>query len=178
MAPVETWGNSQVVWPQFSQEPSRRKLREWGGQPKAYSTINQCLGFLAVKRVLFSATVIKHPQTSRERTCVCFKTSSCTCTSVEGLVLELAMGPESALWKPPTSWVSANALVEPGAWHRRPALWLTVTASRPTASPIELTTTQTLLTRPAGLRGGRKSRSGHGETPAGRSVETCNWLAA
>lgn len=83
MAPVETWGNSQVVWPQFFQEPSRRKLREWGGQPKAYSTINQCLGFLAVKRVLFSATVIKHRQTSRERTCVCFKTSSCTCTSVE-----------------------------------------------------------------------------------------------
>lgn len=83
MAPVETWGNSQVTWPQFFQEPSRRKLREWGGQPRAYSTINQCLGFLAVKRVLFSATVIKHPQTSRERTCVCFETSSCTCTSVE-----------------------------------------------------------------------------------------------
>lgn len=82
MASVETWGNSQVGWPQFLEEPTCRKLREWGGQPKASSTINQCLGFLAVKRVSFSATVIKHLQTSRERTCVCFKTSSFTCTRV------------------------------------------------------------------------------------------------
>lgn len=95
-----------------------------------------------------------------------------------GMVLELAMGPESVLWEPPTSWASANALVEPDAWNRSPALWLTVTASRPTASPIELKTTQTLLTRPAGLRGSRKSRSCHGNSHLGNSCrqvsKTCN----